>query len=131
MTTIPRRRFLRLAAATAAAAVAGLRLRPEPTGMTHELMTHELLSSAHPDITQMDDGWAGLSTSGDCALFYGESPLTCTQLVPSDLLDDTQFDLQAYIEAEIRAEMRAIALEIDREFMEGAGTGAVLGVLKV
>ena len=53
--------------------------------------------------------------------------------VPSDLLDDTQFDLQAYIEGEmcagLRAEMRAIALEIDREFMEGAGTGTVLGVL--
>ena len=114
---LTRRDFLHLFAATAAAAVAGLRPRPEPRGVGHEL-----LSSAHPDITP-----------GDCALFYGESPLTCTQLVPSDLLDDMQFDLQAYIEAEmragLRAEMRAIALEIDREFMEGTGTGAVLGVL--
>ena len=124
-----RREFLKsILAATAAAAVAGLRPRPEPRGVGHEL-----LSSAHPDITPTGDGRAELLTPGDCALFYGESPLTCTQLVPSDLLDDMQFDLQAYIEAEmragLRAEMRAIALEIDREFMEGTGTGAVLGVL--
>jgi len=50
-----RRDFLHLFAATAAAAVAGLRPRPEPTGMTHELMTHELLSSAHPDIVLDDE----------------------------------------------------------------------------
>ena len=40
-------------------------------------------------------------------------------------------EIEAYIETELCDEMRAIALEIDREFMEGAGTGAVLGVLKV
>ena len=112
-----RRTFLRLVAATAAAAVAGLRPRPEPTEVGHEL-----LSSAHPDITLMDNGRPGLSTSGDCALFYGESPLTCTQLVPSGLLDDTQFDLQAYIEAEIYNQL------IDHGFLEGAA-GPVLGVV--
>ena len=65
MCTMNRRDFLHLLTATAAAAVAGLRPRPEPTEVGHEL-----LSSAHPDITLTDDGRPGLSTSRDWASFY-------------------------------------------------------------
>ena len=109
---LTRRRFLQLAAVTAAAL--GLGAVPAAEG-----------EPAPDTLLGVPIEWTN----------FDEPETVLIGPVPSELLDDTQFDLQAYIEAEMctgmRAEMRAIALEIDREFMEGAGTGAVLGVLKV
>ena len=101
------RTFLRLLTATAAAAVAGLRPRPEPT----EVVTGSRWITS-PEIVMTDYGRIVTNATGT----------SWTALVPSDLLDDTQFDLQAYIEAEIYGQL------IDHELLEGA-TGPVLGVI--
>ena len=117
MRTMNRRTFLHLFTATAAAAVAGLRPRPEPTEVVTRLgrgsrdtldnfgIPAEDFKLAVHKFT--DTVWVGGLGAGDPVLR----------------------EIEAYIETELCDEMRAIALEIDREFMEGAGTGAVLGVL--
>jgi len=110
-----RRDFLYLAAAAVAgtvAAVLGVGRGDRTCGGSVEPMVTGLRRVTSPEIVLTDYGRIVTNAAGT----------SWTALVPSDLLDDTQFDLQAYIEAEIYGQL------IDHELLEGA-TGPVLGVI--